>query len=148
MTDGAPLGRGERVLFSADPAAGRPGRIVLRSAPDDTGRCRRPVPGRVYGHLVVRPAAVGCATELVDPHVVTAGDVDDVTPWAVGDLVDVHPLREPASRCGRCVPCRAAAAVSWCRRAARAVRERNVTIAVVTLMVGPTLVFLAARFLL
>ena len=69
---------------------------------------------------------------------------DDLVPWEVGEPVNVYPLR-PLSSCGRCWACRlprVARAVELGGRAVAAVRRRNVTIAVATLMVAPAVVVL------
>lgn len=116
-----------------------PARRPLATGP---GRCRRPVEGRVAGYLVERTAAV-------------AGELDDVDedgdgpPWSVGDVADVYPMREPSRACGRCWACRlprAARVFGAGGRVVAAVRRRSVTVAVVALMVGPTVVFVVARW--
>jgi hypothetical protein len=112
-----------RVMFDARMGQGpspfpASGRLTLRGpgAPArELGRCRHPVPGDRVGYLVNRVGAVTCATQLEDPRVV--GDIIDEegdgfagAPWALGDVVDVHPMTTPATRCGRCLPCRVSAA--------------------------------------
>lgn len=76
-----------------------PAVLRLTARPAGTGRCRRPVPGRLAGYAVERTAA----------RDVAAGELLDVDalerPWSVGDLVDVFPLTEPARRCGTCWVC-------------------------------------------
>jgi len=79
------------------------GSVRFTTRPADTGRCRRPVGGRVLGHLVSRTG--GPAVALVDG--VDAADVPWAFPdWQVGDRVDVVPMSAPASRCGSCWWCR------------------------------------------
>jgi hypothetical protein len=121
-------------------------------APVGPGLCRRPLPGELRGHLVVRVSAVADATELVDPHVVTDDEDDEGgPPWAVGDVADVYPVRALSRACGRCWACRlprAARAFERVRRVVAAVRRRSVTVAVVVLMVAPVVVFLWGRWVL
>jgi hypothetical protein len=121
-------------------------RPPVLQAPAGPGRCRRPVEGPVAGYAVERVAA----------RPVVAGQMltdDDLVPWEVGEPVNVYPLRS-RSACGRCWACRlprvarVVEVVEVGRRAVAAVRRRNVTVAVVVMMVAPALVFTAARWLL
>lgn len=116
---------------------------VLQPAPGP-GRCRRPVEGPVAGYLVNRTFAVAGALDAVD-------DDGDGPAWSVGDRADVYPVRAVSRACERCWACRlprVARALELAGRAVAVVRRRNVTIAVVALMVVPGAVLLLARWLL
>lgn len=126
-----------RDVGSASARAIWPERITLTTTTSGTGWCRRPQPGQTLGYAVESIRAPGAlAGDLV-----TDSDLEDVeaAPWAVGDPVNVYPLGTPATRCGRCWACRG-------RRALEAVRRRNVTIAVVSMMAGPVLLFSLLRW--
>jgi hypothetical protein len=129
-----PAGSGERLVMTTVRPVLPTGRVRLTSTPADTGWCRRPRPGRTAGYVVNRKAR----GPVLAGELLTEDDLEPA-PWAVGDQVDVIPLSEPATRCGRCWACRGRGLVDG-------VRRRNVKIAVVAMMVGPVLLFVAARW--
>lgn len=131
---GGRAGAGERLEMTTVRPVLPTGRIRLTSTVPGTGRCRRPRPGRTAGYVVSRRAR----GPVLAGELLAEDDLEPV-PWAVGDRVDVVPLSEPATRCGRCWACRG-------RGLLEAVRRRNVTVAVVSMMVGPVLLFAAARW--